>query len=313
MPGDQSSSPAKALLMGACAGLLSDGIVHPIDTVRVLLQTQRVTQTPSIAHYRSATDAFRQILSTPNGFSRLYQGFGAVAAGTIPGHALYFAAYESMKRYLYQHLNINQQTGQSNNKLHEVVSHMLAGFVADVAGSLIWTPQDVVKQRLQVKYSHRLSSLDCFRSIWQQEGLRGLYRGFGAGLLTYGPYVSIYFALYEQWKSSIRSHEFILMDWRNPYYKEAIVPSPFYWLGAAGSGAISAVITCPLDVIKTRLQVSRRQAVGSYRNAWDAFKRIVKEEGPRALFQGVKPRALWMASGTAITMMIYEKLMHTFG
>lgn len=57
---------------------------------------------------------------------------------TIPAHALYFTGYESSKRFLGRHL------GEGS------VTNFLSGFWADVMGSLIWTPMDVIKQRLQV-------------------------------------------------------------------------------------------------------------------------------------------------------------------
>lgn len=57
---------------------------------------------------------------------------------TIPAHALYFSGYESSKGFLGRHFADGPLT------------NFLSGFWADVMGSLIWTPMDVVKQRLQV-------------------------------------------------------------------------------------------------------------------------------------------------------------------
>jgi len=39
--------------------------------------------------------------------------------------------------------------------------------------------------------------------IWFVQGPTGLYKGFGAGLAVYGPFVGIYFVVYEQWKKSV--------------------------------------------------------------------------------------------------------------
>jgi hypothetical protein len=99
------------------------------------------------------------------------------------------------------------------------VVHFTAGVLADVAGSVFWTPMDVVKQRLQVqrtysavRYRH---SLHAVASILRAEGLSGLYvvslrsasgshalQGYLPALATFGPFVGIYFLCYEAFKDA---------------------------------------------------------------------------------------------------------------
>lgn len=66
----------------------------------------------------------------------------------------------------------------------------------------IFLPVDVVKERLQVQDLQRDykydGSLDAFRTIWREEGLRGLYKGYGATIYSFGPFSAVYFALYEK-------------------------------------------------------------------------------------------------------------------
>ena len=322
------------LLAGSIAGLVSDGLVHPIDTIRARLQVQRITSaiptTAAATTSKLTATGLGLRIVRQEGLGSLYKGFGAVATGTIPGHALYFAGYEVSKEYLARLPMFSPDTPSSKFTLP-----LVAGFLADVFGSLAWTPMDVVKQRMQVRAvtgeststtpttintantttnttanaTRRISSLQAFRTIVRTEGPLGLYRGFGAGLLTYGPYVSIYFALYEHWKRVFRErHHLVAGRWLvNPYRDMDRPPFFLCWTGAALSGGFSAVLTCPLDVIKTRVQTSSKSAVG-YENTLAAVRTILREEGPRTFFQGVKPRALWMASGTAITMVVYEEL-----
>jgi hypothetical protein len=184
---------AEFFLAGSLAGLISDAVVHPLDTIRARLQTQISNNHAGTAQYRSATDALVKITRT-EGPRALYRGFSIVALATIPGHALYFYGYEQSKAYL------NRLLSSPPSKLGEISVHLTSGMVADVFGSLAWTPMDVIKQRMQVmrKQQHpQHSSLRLMMSIVREEGPLGLYRGFFAALATYGPYVSIYFALYE--------------------------------------------------------------------------------------------------------------------
>lgn len=94
-----------------------------------------------------------------------------------------------------------------------------------------------------------------------------------------------------------------------------------YFLSAGLASSLSAAITCPLDVAKTRIQVQARQEKGNngitqlkYRNTLHALKEIVREEGYSALMRGIKPRILWMAGGTTVTMVactLYFFFMYT--
>lgn len=66
-----------------------------------------------------------------------------VAVGTIPGHALYFLGYETSKKYLNKWMKKTDGTSP--------ISHFVSGVVADVYGSVVWTPMDVIQQKLKVE------------------------------------------------------------------------------------------------------------------------------------------------------------------
>eukprot|EP01080_Neovahlkampfia_damariscottae_P005501 gene5501-9318_t len=281
------------LTCGALAGVFSDGVVHPIDTVRVRQQMiVNKTHKPT-----SATSTFFSMLKN-EGVTSIYKGFNAVLVGTIPGHALYFYGYEFSKHQLNKYLKINDD----NNPL----IHFTSGIVADVFGSLTWTPMDVIKQRMQnqIKGTDGLTeqryknSFDCCKKIVRNEaGYRGLFKGYWLGLATYGPFVAIYWTLYEQFKILSKT----LLN------KPTVDELPFYaYTISAGLGSgISAVVTCPLDVIKTRIQINHDHK--QYESAFDALKKIQKEEGMKGFFKGVKPRSLWLSGGTAVTMLFCKQ------
>lgn len=105
--------------IGALAGLGGDAIVHPLDTLRARLQVSSATLSKT-------------------GARNLYSGFWVVVAGTVPGHALYFGGYEWAKQTLGAYAN-------QDFKPQQVAVHLTSGLIADVMGSLAWTPMDVVK------------------------------------------------------------------------------------------------------------------------------------------------------------------------
>eukprot|EP00761_Pharyngomonas_kirbyi_P009684 gb/GECH01009702.1/.p1 GENE.gb/GECH01009702.1/~~gb/GECH01009702.1/.p1 ORF type:complete len:333 (+),score=65.31 gb/GECH01009702.1/:1-999(+) len=317
MPGeDHKLGPLSHLSCGALSGLLSDGLVHPLDTIRTRLQIER---SHLQQEYKSSVDVFRKMLKL-EGPRSLYKGFTAVAIGTIPGHAFYFMGYEASKKYL------AWMTGSKHEEGGPLV-HLTSGLMADVFGGLVWVPMDVVKQRMMVDRGNSIEGVkkvqyrtaaQATNLIIKEEGFRGLYTGFGAAIATFGPFVALYFMAYEQLKRYARVY-YHQVD------SDADLPFSTYLVAGGIGGAFAAGATCPMDVIKTRLMVegtesSRSGVTGEtktrYKNSYHAFKTIVKEEGYSAFFKGLGPRILWMAGGTATTiafcMFFFFLLFHFF-
>ncbi len=251
-------------LCGSIAGVISDAMTHPIDTVRANMQYERGF---SNLRYRSTFEAFKTLFRDRG----LYRGFGSVAATTIPAHGLYFAGFEIGTRW-YQSFRPN----------HEFEAHLFGGLVADIAGSMVWVPADVIKQRVQL--SADKSSLAAAKRVMATEGLRGFYRGYWPALATYGPFVSIYFAMYEYMKQSFKHPESVIAQ------------------VTCGSAAaiIASGLTNPLDVIKTRVQVDSLPAS-------TVFRTLMREEGVRALTKGMMARMSWIAPSCAIGIVSYEQ------
>ena len=69
---------------------------------------------------------------------------------------------------------------------------------------MIFVPVDVIKERLQIQRKgaadsalHYKGSADALRTIMRTEGLKGVYKGYGATLLSFGPFSAFYFLAYE--------------------------------------------------------------------------------------------------------------------
>jgi solute carrier family 25 (mitochondrial aspartate/glutamate transporter), member 12/13 len=81
------------------------------------------------------------------------------------------------------------------------------------------------------------------------------------------------------------------------------------------SGAIAgmpaAYLVTPADVIKTRLQTQARKGGTTYNGMSDAFKKILKEEGPSAFFKGGIARILRSSPQFGVTLASYE-ILQTF-
>ncbi|KAG6787080.1 hypothetical protein D5086_005332 [Populus alba] len=182
-----------------------------------------------------------------------------------------------------------------------------AGAAAGVIAATFVCPLDVIKTRFQV---HGLPKLDVaansfkgslivssLEQIFQREGLRGMYRGLAPTVLALLPNWAVYFTIYEQLKSFLCSND-----------EGHHLSIGANMIAASGAGAVTAIFTNPLWVVKTRLQTQgMRAGVVPYRSTLSALRRIAYEEGIRGLYSGLVP-ALAGISHVAIQFPAYEKI-----
>jgi len=82
-------------------------------------------------------------------------------------------------------------------------------------------------------------------------------------------------------------------------------------ISGAGAGMVSSVITCPLDVVKTKLQAQggllhSSQAVDSYEGLIGSMRIIWREEGFRGLYRGLGPTIIGYLPTWAIYFTVYD-------
>ena len=79
------------------------------------------------------------------------------------------------------------------------------------------------------------------------------------------------------------------------------------------AGAISGVVTCPLDVIKTKLQAQggfqsvRDPSSSTYRGVSGTAATILKEDGVRGMYRGLGPMLLGYVPTWAVYLTVYNK------
>ncbi|XP_047340870.1 solute carrier family 25 member 44-like [Impatiens glandulifera] len=251
------------------------------------------------------------------GFKGLYRGFGTSLTGTIPARALYMTALEITK----------SEVGTATMKLGfqeptaAAIANAAAGLSAATAAQLVWTPVDVVSQRLMVQEPGKyLGGIDAFRKILNNDGPRGLYRGFGMSILTYAPSNAVWWGSYSIVQRLVWGGigDFLCeeKDYR-PDWKTVMAVQGF---SAAMAGGVSALVTMPLDTIKTRIQVLDCDDNNSNSNSNNGRKggggptvaqtvrNLVREGGWMACYRGLGPR--WASMSMSATTMIttYELL-----
>jgi len=145
----------------------------------------------------------------------------------------------------------------------------------------------------------RPTSFSTALQIYRAQGVRGFYRGLSASLLgvTEG---TIQWSLYEQFKLVAR------VDPARPDDPAAGAS----WRTSAAAGAaklVATVITYPHEVVRTRLrQPIPAGGTARYTSLVQSFRRVLAEEGWRALYGGMSAHLLRVIPNAAAMFYVYE-------
>lgn len=198
------------------------------------------------------------------------------------------------------------------DELSAALTHMGSASTGEVAACLIRVPTEVIKSRLQtLSYGHGAGVLTAVKAVFAEAGgrggLRGFYTGFGSTVGREIPFTCIQFPLYEWLK-----HQAALSARARPGAPKDALPAPHH-VALAGStaGAVSAALTTPLDVAKTRIMLHRRSFAPSRAPSPDEVRgvntrvlptllHVWRTEGTAALWSGVVPRTIWIGLGGAV-------------
>lgn len=267
------------------------GALYPM----VVLKTRQQVQSSHLSSLNISQSIIRR-----EGVKGFYKGFGISLIGTIPARALYMTALEITKSAVG---SATYRMGCSETTAL-AVANAAGGLASAMAAQLVWTPIDVVSQRLMVQTSGISSvkysgGIDAFRKIIRQDGVRGLYRGFGVSILTYAPSNAVW------WASYSTAHKLILGSVSDADECSNLKCIAVQGASAVMASGVSTLITMPLDTIKTRVQVLNG---GESHSIAGTVKSLVSEGGLKACYRGLGPR--WTSMSMSATTMIttYEFL-----
>ena len=309
------------MLAGAWAGVMEHVSMFPVDTVktRMMTKTDTVERLRDLRRVNHVWMEMRSIVKA-EGFRRLWRGVPVVAAGAMPGHALYFATYEygkelfggansaahekseNKRQWLLQQQEAHAAVahGSSNtSSLRGAIGTSFAGALATFAQDMVMTPSDVVKCRIQAENSPYKTVFSAVMGTYRKDGLRAFFVSFPTTLMMNVPYAAVYFTMYE--------HLFSLFSGTRPAEDEEqdgeFHPLSHILAGAAAGGAAAAV-TNPMDVVKTRLQLANPNMVLSQRGFFSTFNEV-RSEGVGSFFKGIRARVLFHIPAAAICLTTY--------
>ncbi|KAK9414045.1 putative Mitochondrial carrier [Seiridium unicorne] len=226
-----------SMLAGGIGGTTGDMLMHSLDTVKTRQQGD-----PHIPpRYTSLGSSYYTIWRQEGIRRGLYGGWLPAMMGSFPGTVFFFGTYEWSKRLMLDY------------GVQQHVAYLSAGFLGDLAASIVYVPSEVLKTRLQLQgrhnnpyfhsgYNYR-GTFDAAKTIVRTEGPTALFHGYKATLYRDLPFSALQFMFYEQFQ-----------DWARQYKKSREIGVELELLTGAAGGGLAGAITCPLDVVKTRLQ-----------------------------------------------------------
>lgn len=217
-------------------------------------------------------------LKNSGGFYNIQRGILATSFSAPLSAGIFFSSYTKSQNFL------------KGNGCNIYTAQFISAAVAEFLSTCIHIPTDMVSQRMQVgmytTYSGAIKSI------------------YNTGLASF--YGSIY---------STFAREIIFSIIQLPMYellKKNVSEDCTAIEGAACgslSAGITAAITTPLDVVRTRIIVGAPDKQNKPYNSLSIYKtasRIVYQEGILALFKGIIPRTIWISLHGCFLFGTYE-------
>ncbi|XP_046406831.1 mitochondrial carnitine/acylcarnitine carrier protein-like [Ischnura elegans] len=286
----ESTSPVKYFLSGGFGGVCTVAAGHPLDTIKVRLQTMPKPTPGNPPLYTGTWDCAKKTVQK-EGIRGLYKGMSAPISGVAPIFAISFFGFGVGKK-------IQQKSPDEQLTLSQL---FVAGAFSGIFTTAIMAPGERIKCLLQiqqgegapVKYA---GPIDCIKQLYREGGIRSIYKGTVATLLRDVPASGMYFMTYEYIKVKL-----------TPADQDKGNLGLFQTIFAGGmAGIFNWLVAIPADVLKSRLQTAPE---GTYSGVRDVFSKLMKEEGPGALYKGCAPVMLRAFPANAACFLGFEACM----
>ena len=166
---------------------------------------------------------------------------------------------------------------------------MAAGASAGLCQCVATNPMEIVKIRMQLAALNGVKTTPM--KIVKDLGIPGLYTGAAATLARDIPFSIVFFATYG--------------ELRDKWATDAVTGETSFskvLASGMGAGAFAALLSTPIDVVKTRLQVEGATHTSPISQA----KEIMQNEGGAAFFKGAIPRMSIIGPLFAVALYSYE-------
>ncbi|NXM54419.1 UCP3 protein, partial [Illadopsis cleaveri] len=286
-PPEVPPTAAMKFVSAGMAGCIADLCTFPLDTAKVRLQIQgevRIPRTVSSVEYRGVLGTLSTMVRT-EGARSLYSGLAAGLQRQMSFASIRIGLlYDSVKQ-LYTPKGAESECpgspGFPAHPLPDARPSPREKFTPGGTRALSDSPR---------RYS---GTVDAYRTIAKEEGIRGLWRGTLPNIAR---------------NAIINCGELVTYD----LLKDALLRAelmednvPCHFVAAFGAGFCATVVASPVDVVKTRYM---NASPGQYRNALSCLLALLTQDGPAGLYKGFVPSFLRLSSWNVVMFVSYEQL-----
>ncbi|KAJ3123928.1 hypothetical protein HK100_011433 [Physocladia obscura] len=255
---------------GGASSALACVFTHPLDTLKVRMQTQAQT---------AARRGVWQTAAAAGGLRGLYKGVDAAVLRQLTYSSTRFGVYEAARRRWCR-------DGESP------VARVLAASLGGVAGAVVGTPADLANVRMQADASRYRHAAAALAAIVRGEGVAALWTGVAPNVVRAVPMTAGQIATYDSVKLAL-------------VQRGAADALPVH-LAASLAGALVATTLCaPVDVVKSRVMAATPD---THTGAIQCAVSIAKNEGPAAFFKGWTPAFVRLGPQTVLTFVFLERI-----
>ncbi|KAI9910138.1 hypothetical protein PsorP6_010802 [Peronosclerospora sorghi] len=335
------SSGFESIVAGIVSGCVTRSCTSPLDVLKIVIQvngpvsTPAVTSTPTSATISAPSSlmAARTLASQPSASSAIARtlrelyaldGLRAFWRGNTAG-CCRLGPYAGLKFYMFDSLQTRfiHREGQELSNMQRALCGAVAGLIA----TLGTYPLEVVRTRMISQTTVPAAANSEIRGVLQgvqlilkREGLLGLYRGGWSGVVGAIPFEGVQFGCYEYLKLTAVRHQWPAYRW--PEGKTEMDGLDYFVCGSI-AGAIAQTVAYPFDTVKKRLQSQQVHLRGAshtgplsagggsastlyYRGMVDCFRKVIRDEGPLALYRGTGPNLARIVPYAAVMFSTYE-------
>ncbi|CAL1695584.1 unnamed protein product [Somion occarium] len=300
---EEVSQSGHVRIVGAIAGIGSGltkvTVGHGFDTIKTRLQCCP----PGI--YRGTLDCLVKVVRNEGVFA-LYKGATPPAVGWGAIDSLLLGSLHNYRLFLIRHHWTEHVPGTDVQRL-TLAGHGLAGFGAGLTSTLIATPMEHLKIKLQMQSQRSAADrqfkgpIDCAKQIVQHKGVLGLWTGFTGSLAFRGNFLWMFgsFEALMRLFTSMQGTSFEMTTGTANFLSGGLSSFTFWFMAI------------PADNIKNRMMaVPLTDPRPTFRGT---VTQIYRTLGVRGFFAGLTPCLLRAFPSNACAFYVYEGLMRGFG
>lgn len=265
---------------GGLSGSLAVFFTHPLDLLKVHLQTQQASK-------RASQMAVTIIRS--QGTLALYNGVSAAIGRQMTYTTARFGIYDVLRPL------VISDSEKNPSLTKKIMLASAGGFV----GGIVGTPCDVINVRMQndikLPKSQRRNYRNLFHglyTVYRNEGPRSLFSGVQTATLRAVLMTNGQVAFYDQIKQSLLNTQ-MFSDNITTHFTASFI-----------AATIATAMTQPVDVVKTRLMNAAPGELNSVRHCLVDLAKV----GPVGFFKGFTPAWIRLGPQTILTWIFKEQM-----